>query len=143
MGFLHVFNGACLAVAYPTLNLRGQARSDAEVMASARARTPPGTRFALDPSLQDYDLLSYLSRPAIMPTGTHSLINQGDFEAWQAFVLEFQYPEPALLERFDAILFRQDRRHIAGFLAPHGWQKEFQTAEYELWRPGRSPALRP
>ena len=143
LGFLHVFNGACLAVAYPTLNLRGHARSDAEVMASARARTPPGTRFALDPSLQDYDLVSYLSRPAIMPTGTFSRSNQRDFEAWQSFVLEFQYPEPALLERFDALLFRQDRRHIAGFLASHGWQREFQTAEYALWRRGRSPAPRP
>jgi hypothetical protein len=133
LGLLHLFNGFCLAVVYPTLNLRGHALSDAEALASARSKTDPGARFAIDPELQDYDLLAYLSRPVLMSSAAASDQDREDLQAWQSFV-EGGFPASGeWLGRFDAVVLRQDRRHAAGSLASRQWRREALGHGFELW----------
>jgi hypothetical protein len=137
---LQAFNGACLAVAYPVLNLRAHEQADAQLLAAARARTAPGTRFAIDPDLQDFDLLAYLSRPVAVRTADSSKSELRVAWAWESFCLRFEGTGLDLLRRFDAILVRSSRRHVGSFLASHGWQRETLERGYELWQRAQRPA---
>ncbi len=138
LSLLHVFNGLCLAVAYPVLNLRGHLAQDAETLAAARAQTPPGARFALDSALQDYDLLGYLSRPALMPPITGAESHRADFEAWQSFSRGAGGPEGALLDRLDAVVVSRVNGSVAAHLAALGWTRQALPGDYELWQPPQS-----
>jgi hypothetical protein len=156
MGLVHVFNGLCLAIAYPTLNLRGHSVSDVEVLTAARGKTASGTRFAIDPLLEDYDLVSYLSRPVIMPVITPAIMPVGapldssaakasrlalaaerrDLEVWRTFLEGRARAPEALPARFDALIVHRDRRHAAGMLLSRGWRRETLAEDFELWTRG-------
>ena len=139
---LHLFNGFSLAIAYPTLNLRGHALSDAEVLAQARSSTEPGARFAVDPELQDYDLLGYLSRPVLISSAAVSDRDREDLQAWLGFVEGRGRASAAWLERFDAALLREDRGQAARGLAARRWSREPLGHGFELWlAPGRDDPL--
>jgi len=149
MGLVQVFNGFCLAIAYPTLNLRGHSISDVEVLMAARAKTVPGTRFAIDPLLEDYDLVGYLSRPVIMPVfePANDLVEESvaevsngalvrerrDLEAWRTFLEGRGRAALDLATRFDALIAHRDRRRVAGILLSRGWHREELGDGFELW----------
>ena len=133
LGLLQAFNGLCLAIVYPALNLRGHLVSDAEVLADAREQTPAGTRFALDPSLQDYDLLGYLARPSLMKARTASVAQSENFDAWQAFVQGGGASRIPFLGSLDAIVLRRDRRSVARALLSRNWVGASLDGRYDLW----------
>jgi hypothetical protein len=133
LGLLHVFNGFCLAIVYPALNLRGHLASDAEVLAGAREQTLPGMRFALDPTLQEYDLLGYLARPTLMKARTASAAQSQDFDAWQAFVQGPRASRMPFLGSLDAIVLRRDRRSVARALLSRNWVGASLDGRYDLW----------
>ena len=133
LGLLHAFNGFCLAIVYPALNLRGHLASDAEVLAGAREQTSPGTRFALDPSLQDYDLVGYLARPTLMRARAASPAQRRDFDAWQAFVQGSQASRRPFLGSLDAIVLRRDRPSVAQALSSRNWARASLDARHDLW----------
>ncbi len=134
LSLLHVFNGFCLGVVYPTLNLRAHSASDAEVLAAGRMKTEPGMRFAVDPVFQDYDLLGYLSRPVIMPGVVGSDSEREILAAWQAFVASGEPPPKLFGKRFDALILHRDRRQSAAYLLSRGWQREALGDEFVLWQ---------
>jgi len=131
---IHTFYGLCLAVAYPTLNLRAHSLSDATALVDARSRTTPGTRFAVDPMLQNYDLLGYLARPAIMPMATGSGLERSLPLSWQNFA-EGRGPLPELFsQRLDAVILHRDRRTAAAALRAKNWQAADVGGDFVLWR---------
>jgi hypothetical protein len=135
LSLLHVFNGFCLAIVYPTLNLRGHSLEDAETLAMARSMTQSGTRFALDPALQDYDLLGYLSRPALLPSAVASQTDRRDLAIWHAFATGSSQVSKDFLQRFDAVILHGDRRSALRSLASLKWRREVLDQGFELWQP--------
>ena len=135
MALIQIFNGLCLAVAYPVLSVRGVPAVRAEVLAAARTRTEAGTRFAIDPALQRLELLPYLSRPVLMPTSFTSEEDRAAYLAWRAFCLHGRPPDASLIERLDAVVTHASRRHVVAFLESRGWRVDSLDAEYELWQP--------
>ncbi len=136
IALLQIFNGLCLAAAYPLLGLRSLPASRAETLAAARARTEPGTRFAIDPLLQPLELLPYLSRPVLMLTSFTSEEDRAAHLAWRALCLQGR-PDETLLERLDAVVTHVGRRGAGAFLESRGWRAESLHADYELWQPRR------
>ena len=87
----------------------------------------------LDPALQDYDLLGYLSRPALMSSAAMSERDHEDLQAWLGFVEGRGPGFGAWLGRFDAAVLREDRRPGARGLAGGGWQRQPLGHGFELW----------
>ncbi|MDE0886662.1 MAG: hypothetical protein OSB70_14135 [Myxococcota bacterium] len=134
VALLQVFNGFCLALVYPTLNLRGQSVSDAVALAEGRSMTPAGTRYAVDPMIEDYDLLGYLSRPTIMPGITGPDSERRFALAWSNFAESGGGMPDRFRNRIDAVILHRDRRAAGLVLRQEGWQSESLGDEFELWR---------
>ena len=120
---LHTLNGASLAVVVPALNVRGHEAARADVLEQARAETSPGTRFALDPTLQDLDLVSYLSRPALVSVAGMRPVDTKALQAWLQFCVRGEALQPALLDRFDAVVIDSRRSHVAATLGAQRWKR--------------------
>ncbi|MDG2334416.1 MAG: hypothetical protein P8Q97_09360 [Myxococcota bacterium] len=134
MAVLQTFNGLCLALAYPTLNLRGHSVSDAVVLSDGRSKTPAGTRYAVDPMLEDYDLLGYLSRPTIMPSVMGPDSERRLALAWATFAESGRGMPHLFSSRIDAVILHRDRPEASAALRREGWQSESLGDEFELWQ---------
>lgn len=128
---VQTLNGLRVAWVYPFMNLRRHDAVLAETLDRARELTVPGTRFALDPTLEHFDLRPFLSRPSLMLTSYTLPRNRQAYSSWKAFVASGRARPP--LERLDAVVLDQQRGNAHRFFAEQGWRAVTINDRYTLW----------
>jgi hypothetical protein len=128
---VQLVNGLSVAFAYPVQNLRRHEKILAESLDAARRLTAVNTRFALDLSLQNLDLLPYLARPSLLPTSFGSPDYKMAHLDWQRFWIT-EGGEPPL-DRIDAVVLHNDRTQTNLYFKNLGWRPKPLNHMYVLW----------
>ena len=140
VGAIQIANGLYVAWVYPVLNQRTHEVVLAETLAAARELTAPSTRFALDPSLEHFDLRPFLSRPSLMRTSYSSPNDTRAYANWRAFIKLGRTNPP--IDRLDAVVLHNSRTRANSFFAKLGWQASHINERYTLWRRGETNRTR-
>ncbi|MBX3440166.1 MAG: hypothetical protein KF861_21940, partial [Planctomycetaceae bacterium] len=141
---LQVISGALFALAYPAIIHRAYPQESFESLEVARQKTPPTTRFLIDPVLNlkldeqfvfgFSDLAGVLARPCLFRTDYMAAADRANLDAWELLFKDpFESVDAGWVE-YDAAILSQASTRAQQELRDRHWTSEELPHGFQLWR---------
>ncbi|MEZ6052105.1 MAG: hypothetical protein R3C02_12045 [Planctomycetaceae bacterium] len=134
LGAIQLLNGSLFAAAYPAVISRAYVSAYVDTLRVAGSKTPPQTRFLLDPAGAQLPVLSALGRPTLIGTSFMADVDLENLKEWKRLFVEPFETDSTGWSQYDAALLHKSSTHAQENLQELGWTVEQLNDDFQLWR---------